>query len=86
MSAMLRVLWCLDIKHDDEGFQEVAEDGLYLHAGEGADKAPGSYGAGFGGEVVVCLVNEDNGNWFKQYVEDRGCKGRGCRHLPVAQV
>jgi hypothetical protein len=38
----------------------------YIEAANGTDKAPGLYGEGFGGEALVCLLENDNGDWFEK--------------------
>lgn len=78
---MLRVVWCNRLKPADL-FQAPGSANYRLAACE-AEKRPGLFGEGFGGEALVVLNDDDDGLWFKRFAEkETGCNGRIlCRHL-----
>lgn len=45
----------------------------YTFVSDGTDKKAGRIGAGFGGEALVCLLPNDNGQWFRDLVTDKEC-------------
>jgi len=72
-----RRVWCHRIVPRD--LDEIAPTD-YLHIRPGGDRELGTYGEGFGGEALVCLMPNDSGKWFVKLATDAGCVGKHCRH------
>lgn len=72
-----RNVWCNKVR------PHLTDDSIpkqYRFAQDGANRAPGLYGGGFMGELLVCLLPEDSGDWFVKLATDAGCDGKNCRH------
>jgi len=69
MATGLRLMWSADLKPEDLNGKAPK---AYHRARNGEDKAPGNYGMGIGGEAIVCLLDGDDGKWFRDMVKNAG--------------
>lgn len=75
----LRVMWSPEFKPAD--LQGKTPQG-YREGANGTEKEPGTYGEGFGGEAAVCLLDGDDGAWFRKMVAAVG----GVLYAPDGEV
>ena len=69
----MRVIYCGILKPKDLDGQAPKR---YHHAPPGSHKKPGSYGEGFGGEALVCLFPDDDGQWFRDLCNAKDPSGK----------
>lgn len=72
-----RNVWCNNIK-PQEMKSKIPQP--YREGKDGESRQQGMYGGGFGGELLICLLPEDDGKWFLKFVCDNPTGS--CRHLP----
>lgn len=43
----------------------------YTRMPNGSDRVPGAYGEGFGGEALIILLPNDDGQWFRDLCAEK---------------
>ena len=69
----MRVIYCGVLKPADLGGKAPER---YQNVPPGSPKKAGNYGEGFGGEALVCLFPDDDGQWFREICKSKDPEGK----------